>query len=123
MAHKGLEFYCQTVRKIVVGALEKNALTLSSLPPNAVVRYTTTTAQILDRMTLALQKHMPIIQSHWCRGAHLALLQHLQSEVDRQLTPLIRRFVIERRVLVLASQIKAVMNVNTKQTQHKGRKT
>lgn len=105
-AYDGLVVYCQTARKMLVMSLTSKALTLKTQPAGAIISFSQLLTSHLDLIAYALKSHLSVIQASFGHGTQLRLLQEIQRECDEELSPLLRRFIGDRKLVAICHAIK-----------------
>ena len=101
LAYQGLVNYTQVVRAQLKAELTRKCLTMASQPRGAVIPYAELLASILDTIGQSIEEHLRPMQSIFCPGAQLRLLQDMQAELDAQAVDLVKSFVEKRGVAEL----------------------
>ena len=103
----GLSAYCSAVRALLSATLSSKALTLQSQPPSSIVPFPQLLTSQLDHVAHTLKQQLQPVQHAFGPGSHLRLLQEISAECDAEMAPLLRQFVIDRKVGATVQQVRA----------------
>ena len=104
----GLSAYCAAVRALLTSTLTSKALTLTSQPPSSIIPFPHLLTSQLDHIAFTLKQQLQPVQLYFGPGTQLRLLQEVQAECDVEMAPLLRQFVVDKKVAQMVQQVRGV---------------